>query len=310
MLPPSAAFHVAPSLASRQLYHDYLAQRANENLSYGRLAADALRVLEALEPGVHGPSTDPVTAQRAFALLARPLLRQGLLDFRGRGKYGLSGTEAYRADSGCVLLVNYPNAASIQSAEVIAPGLVWLAEANVHSHLTPSAFRAEGLLTSMPPLDLLVRESPVFGDAGLRQPSASWEVLTATGYVPGSPADEESRVQLYRASGNAGANRYLRLDGEIYTVPSTQAHPGAYPLALLLRDATKPVAARFRPIFSFEPNALTVLSDFFPAELERVLWLASTLHTGISVDSFAARRTYVLPPTLLGQLRRILLQNQ
>ena len=61
-------------------------------------------------------------------------------------------------------------------------------------------------------------------------------------------------------------------------------------------------------MFTWSDDSITVTSDFFPAELERALWLGSLLHTGAAVNARGDSRTYVLPESALSALHRILLR--
>ena len=298
----------APALPrARRLFYDYLAHRSAESLSYGKLARDAERVLA--ETG-DAPAEEQgaLTSAKAFGLLVRPLLRMGVLGFRGSGTYGPNATVAIATpDDAHVVLFNAACARTLPDAEALAPGVYRVPRAQRPPGVPLAPFDLLKLLWGMPALDALVRDSGEFPQHGRGTPESSWEVLRGGWRAWGDYRHDryrEERVLLFRTSAEPGAPRVLRLDGALYRVPSPRANPAAYPLALLLDDVT---SGRAPTMLAWTDEGIAVTSDYFPAELERALWLGSLLHAGTPVDGFGDSRTYVLPERTRLALRRILL---
>ena len=307
--PASNAVEPVGSVPPRahQLFHDYLAHRSAEALSYGKLARDAERVLTEL--GYAPAETEgALTPARAFRLLVRPLLRMGVLGYRGSGTYGLSATVAIATPGDAhVVLFNAAVAKTLPDAEALAPGVYRVPSAQRPPAVPLVPFDLLKLLWGMPALDALVRDSGEFPPHGRGTPEPSWEVLRGGWRVWDDYRRDllrEERVLVFRTSPEPGAPRVLRLDGVLYRIPSPRANPAAYPLALLLDDVT---GERDPTMFAWTDDGIAVTSDFFPAELERALWLGSLLHAGAPVDGFGDSRTYVLPERTRLALRRILL---
>lgn len=297
-----------PPATAEALFYDYLAHRSGESLRYRKLAVDAMRVLEICDESLSSTSADhnsKNTPAKAFGLLAKPLIRQGVLEFRGAGTYGLGATAAYRDAFGNDVLINYPLAEEKFQVVAVAPGVVKINPKRLIGVYASDYFDGLALLKGMPPLDQLVKDSPVFLDSFQRQPGGSWLRLSRNGWVKHDYELDHGRVDLFKGREQTTSNRYIRLDGQIFTIPPVDLHSSAFALGLLLRDALE--QGQLKKMFSFEQDGFVVTGDYFPAELERLLWLECLLTSGVAVDSFAERRMYSLSEEILLQLRRILL---
>ena len=229
----------SPIAHAHRLFYDYLAHRSAESLSYGKLAADAERVLR--ETG-YTPADEqaPLTSAHAFRLLVRPLLRTGVLSFRGSGTYGLTATQAIATLDGThVLLINashvkstQPSGKTLSTVEQIALGVTRMPRPMPPAEIPLMPFELSELLEGMPRLDALVRDSDEFPQHGRGTPEASWEVLQGSWRAWNDYRSDllrDERVLVFRTSAEPGAPRVIRLDGQLYRVSSPRANSAAYP---------------------------------------------------------------------------------
>ena len=320
---PTSALHrvQAPTAKAATLFYDYLAHRANEGLSYAKLRADAVRTLETLRhQGTPSPivasvdgspttpdSSRPTGANAAFDQLIRPLLRTVTLSFRGDRTYGLTTSQLIVGSPGRDYAINIPDASTLPGARPLAPGIVAVYAAHVPVEYPRTDFDLLAQLRGLPTLDILVETSEQWAPHELGHPREGW--LLSPGDKPWTAElarqYAERRVLLFRVADEPTAPRVLSLDGRLYRVPSTRVNPAALPLCFLLDDCTSGTTSR---MFEREGDTITVRSRWFPAELERALWLGHLLRTGQAVDGFAERRTYTLSADALRELDRVLLR--
>lgn len=311
MTAPFAFPTPAPEATARELFYDYLTLRSRERLSFSALAGAAATVVSEL--GGQATDTAPVpppngasqpTSTDAFYRLADPLLRQGVLGFRGSGTYGLTATLAVRDAVSPVVVFNAPYGETLFEAEALSPGIVRVPAASVPRDIPAAGFDGLAQLRGMPTLARLVTESDDWQLHDRGTPRESWQVLRQRNrWEPQGRNAQRAPVELYRGNDHAAAPYYLWIGAEGYYVPGRKHNPNALSLARLLRDAA---AAGGPSLFTLTARGLTVHSRQFPFELERALWLTELLVNGLTVNTYARDRTYALFPEALGELARIL----
>ncbi len=286
-------------------FYDYLSHRADEDLSYQKLARDAARIIDTLTTR-RNAAAEAIKTAAAFNQLARPLLRTGALSFRGNGTYGLTATQHIRTRRGDYICINAPFGKTLDGATSLAPGVVRLSKAPQDLPGQATTFDLLSLLRGVPALDELVRSSDEWEEHKRGTPEDHW--LLVNSKKPWSEVSsrlDHNRVLVFQTAEESAAPRVLRLDRKLYHIPAVKSNPAAFPLTLLLESCTREDTSK---MFVRDTRSMTVTSPYFPAELERALWLGALLETETAVDGFAGRRTYPLPPAHLAQLDRILLR--
>ncbi len=288
---------------ARQHFYDYLAHRAHESLSYQTLAGAAAQVLRETNSL---DATQQFETNRVFSRLADPLLRSGVLSFRGSGTFGLTATVAIPTVNSSAVVFNAPFGKTLPGAEALAPGVIRLPDQSVPEDIPFAPIDALAQLQSTPAIAQIIEGSPDWAELTRGTPREGWEILRrGSGWGAQRPDEPRDHVRLYRAEPSTVAPHYLWIGEKSYYVPARSVNPSGILLAHLLRDIYSDGAPS---TFRIAEDEFAVTSSLFPFELERVLWLAEDMLNGIAVDTYAESRSYRLSTPILSELKRILLR--
>ena len=293
-----------PNPQARQYFYDYLAHRAGEGISYQTLAGAAAQIFHELNPVA---SVVKLASSMAYRLLADPLLRTGVLSFRGSGTYGLSATVAVPGVLSSVVVFNAPFGKTLPNAEYLTPGVIRLPHQSVPEEIPFAQFDALAQLRSMPAIAQIIEGSPDWAKLIRGTPRGGWEVLRRHGgWGAQRPDEPRDHVSLYRENASTVAPHYLWIGEQSYRVPARSVNPSGILLAHLLRDSSPDGPPS---TFRIAEDEFVVTSSLFPPEVERALWLAEVTLNGIAVDTCAECRSYRLATPILSELNRILLRD-